>query len=70
MNKYYIRYNTQHEDTDLVWRVICNNTEVLVKSIQILVPSFGDTTVENNITKYNIACFGELKIENDEATIF
>jgi hypothetical protein len=69
MKKYWIRYNTQHGNSDLVWRIIYDSEEVLVKNIKLKVPSFSDTTIENNIVKYNIACYGKLTIENNEATI-
>jgi len=29
MNQYYIRFNTKHGDTDLVWRVFENDKEYL-----------------------------------------
>jgi len=69
MKKYYVRYNTKHGNSNLVWRVISEDQEILVKNIKLMVPCFGDTTIENNIVKYNLACYGELLVNNDEAVI-
>ena len=69
MNKYHIRYNTQHGETDQVWRIFENGHEHLVKSFKILVPMYSETTVENGKTKWNVACVGHMNIINGEAVI-
>jgi hypothetical protein len=69
MNQYYIRFNTKHGDTDLVWRVFENDKEYLVKGLSISVPVYDKSTIESGIVKWNIACNGFLSIENDIAYI-
>lgn len=69
MNKYHIRYNTQHGDTGLVWRIFENGHEHLVKSFKILVPMYSECTVENGETKWNVACEGHMDITDGEAVI-
>jgi hypothetical protein len=69
MNKYYIRYNTQHGNTDLVWRIFENGQEHLVKNFQVLVPMSGECTVENGVTKWNVACNGHMIIQDGIAII-
>ena len=69
MNRYHIRYNTKHGDSDLVWRVFENGTEHLVKHFKISVPVYAETTTENSVVKYNVACIGKMNIVNDIAYI-
>jgi hypothetical protein len=69
MNRYHIRYNTHHGDTDLVWRVFENGQEYLVKNFKILVPVCSEVTVENGETKWNVSCEGHMTIEDDVAII-
>ena len=69
MNKYHIRYNTKHGDTDTVWRVFENGQEHLVKNFKVLVPMYGEATVENGVTKWNVACDGHMVIEDGVAII-
>jgi hypothetical protein len=69
MNKYYIRYNTKHGDSNLIWRVFENGSEFLVRNIDIRVPVFGESTVEHDIVKWNIACTGNMTIVDDVAII-
>jgi hypothetical protein len=69
LNKYYIRYNTKHGDSDLVWRVFENNKEFLVKDFRITAPMYGEKTVEYGVTKYNVCCQGEIQIIDDIAYI-
>ena len=69
MNKYHIRYNTKHGDSDLVWRVFNGDTEHLVRDFQITVPMRGESTVENGVVKWNVACEGTLRIVDDVAYI-
>ena len=40
MNKYHIRYNTKHGESDLVWRIFENGKETLAKHLNIKVPVF------------------------------
>ena len=69
MNKYYIRYNTKHGDSDLIWRVIENGSEVLVHNIDIRVPVRGESTLEGDVVKWNIACSGQMTIQDGVAVI-
>jgi hypothetical protein len=69
MNKYHIRYNTQHGESDLVWRIFENGFEHLVKGFYIKVPVFGESTVEQGIQKWNVACEGVMRIKDDVAHI-
>ena len=67
--KYYIRYNTKHGESDLVWRIIENNKEVLVKHLNIRVPVTDECSFENGIQKWNICCSGKLTIIDGIAEI-
>ncbi len=69
MNKYYIRYNTQHGESDLVWRIFENGHEHLVKNFQILVPIYGESTLEQGVQKWNVACDGHMVIQDNVAII-
>ncbi len=69
MNNYHIRYNTQHAESDLVWRIFENGTEHLVKNFHITVPMYGESTIENGIQKWNVACKGVMKIVDGVAII-
>lgn len=67
--KYLLRFNTKHAGSLFVWRVFQDNTEFLVKSVRINVPSWDEQSAEGTETKWNIACEGTLTIENDIAYI-
>jgi len=69
LNSYYIRYNTKHGESGLVWRVFENGVEHLVEQIDIRVPVYGEKTVEYGIDKWNIACKGHMRIVNNIAII-
>lgn len=68
--KYLLRFNTKHGETDFYWRIFDeNNKEYLVKNFKITVPMHGEESLENNIKKHNVACYGTLTISNDIAYI-
>ena len=69
MNKYHIRFNTQHNGSELVWRVLENGQEHLVKSFKITAPIFDEITVEDGVEKWNVCCYGYMTITNEVATI-
>ena len=69
MNKYHIRYNTKHGDSDLVWRIFENGQEHLVKNFRILVPMYGESTVEHGVVKWNVACEGVMRVQDGVAII-
>lgn len=69
MNTYYIRYNTQHGESNLVWRIIENKKETLVKDFSIHTVVTGGSTIENGIQKWNVVCKGNMQVINDIAYI-
>ena len=69
MNKYHVRYNTAHGETDLVWRVFENGVEHLVKNFEIRVPMRGESTLEHGIQKWNVACEDYMHLRDGIAEI-
>ena len=69
MNKYHIRYNTKHGESDLVWRIFENGKETLAKHLNIKVPVFDECTFEGGIQKWNICCIGKLTMIEGKAEI-
>jgi hypothetical protein len=69
VNKYHIRFNTQHNGSDLVWRVFENGQEHLVRSFKITAPTFDEVTVENGVEKWNLCCYGYMTIIDSRAVI-
>jgi hypothetical protein len=69
MKKYHIRFNHQHNGSEFVWRVFEDGVEHLVKHIKINVPLMDEETVEFGVTKWNVACKGNMTIVDDTATI-
>lgn len=69
MNKYHIRFNTQHNGSGLVWRVFENGVEHLVRSFKITATTFDEVTVEDGIEKWNLCCYGYMTIADDHAVI-
>lgn len=67
--KYLIRFNTKHAGSGLVWRVLENGTEHLVRGLNITVPVRDEVTVEDNVAKWNIACDGDMYITDGIAVI-
>ena len=41
-----IRFNTTHGDTDLYWRIIIDDEEHLVRTIQCLVPTWSESSFD------------------------
>ena len=69
MNKYHIRYNTEHGDSDLVWRIFKDGKQHLVSNFSVTVPVFSEMTIEDGVEKWNVACNGTMTIVNDVAHI-
>ena len=69
MHTYHIRYNTQHGESDLVWRIFENGKEFLVRDFLITVPVRGSSTMENGIQKWNVECQGHMTIRDAVAYI-
>lgn len=75
--RFKLRFNTQHGDTDLHWRVILTKdegqeTEYLVRSIRCEVPTHSDASYEERVgqIKYNMAgeC-SELLIDEEQRAV-
>lgn len=64
--KIQIRFNTEHGNSDLLWRVIIENHEYLAQSIQLEVPSHTTTDIlpDGRIKHHITALYNEL-IWND-----
>lgn len=69
MNKYHIRFNTQHNGSGLTWRVFENGVEHLVRSFKITATTFDEVTVEDGVEKWNLCCYGYMTITDDRAVI-
>jgi hypothetical protein len=69
MNKYHIRFNTQHNGSGLNWRVFENGVGNLVRSFKITAPTFDEISVENGIEKWNVCCYGHMTITDECAVI-
>jgi len=69
MPTYHIRYNTQHGESDLVWRIFEDGVEYLVRDFRITVPMRGSSTMENGKQKWNVECQGRMTIQDDIAYI-
>jgi hypothetical protein len=74
-NKIYfkLRFNTMYNETNLFWRIIIDDTETLVKSLAINVPTFSESSFDfsANAQKWHIAgyCNSINVDENLHATI-
>jgi len=53
----------------MVWRLFENGREHLVKNFEIRVPVRGESTMEDGIQKWNVACEGHMQIQNGVAEI-
>ena len=69
VNRYHIRYNTQHQATGLPWRIFENGQEHLVRSFRIETPMWSENTTENGVEKWNVCCEGFMTILDHVATI-
>jgi len=69
VNKYHIRFNTNHNGSPLVWRIFENGVEHLVKSFKITSPVHDEVTQENGVEKWNLCCLGHMIIKDNVATI-
>lgn len=69
MNKYHIRFNTNHDGTPLVWRVFENGIEHLATDVRIIGETFTECTEEHGQIKWNIACLGNLTWSDKSVTI-
>ncbi len=57
---FQIRYNTNVESGDLVWRIIIDGKELLASNIQIRGYTYGESSIVNGERKMNIACDGRI----------
>ena len=60
MNKYYIRFNTKHNGSELMRRIFENGAEHLATDDRIIRETFTECTNEYGETKWNIAYYGRL----------
>jgi len=60
MNKYHVRFNTQHNGSYLVWRIFENGVEHLARDVRIIGETYTECTHEHGVTKWNIACEGRI----------
>ena len=74
LHKYLIRFNKTRGlpgrgTIDHVWRVFEDEKEYLVKNVNILVPSWSETSSQvNGHDDWNIACIGVMEIDRDTST--
>jgi hypothetical protein len=52
-----------------VWRIFENGSEHLVKGFYITVPMYSESSLDNGIQKWNVACNGVMKVVDDIAYI-
>jgi hypothetical protein len=67
-----IRFNTQHGDTNLFWRVIIGDDLYLATAIDCRVPTYSDASFDarQNAMKYNLAgVCNEFIIDEEERAI-
>ena len=69
MNKIRVRFNRQHGGSEAKWKIFAEGQMFLAYSINFNVPCFTETTVENDIPHWNIACYGKLVWNGPEAHI-
>ncbi len=62
-----IRFNNQHNDTPLIWRVIIDDVEYLASEILINTPSFTSVdTLPDGAVKHHVSAAYERLIWNDD----
>jgi hypothetical protein len=69
MNKYHVRFNTKHNESNFVWRIFENGTEHLAQDVKLIGETFTECTEEFGERKYNIACYGRLLWQGNLAII-
>jgi len=68
-NLILIRYNTKHGDSDLVWRVFIDGVEYLASDLHITGNVWTEKTIENGVSKFNIACYGTATWEDSNVVV-
>lgn len=58
MSKFLIRYNTKCGETNLVWRIIQDGEEKLASGLLIKSSVWSESSIEDGVVKWNIACVG------------
>ena len=69
MSKFLIRFNTKHGESDLVWRIFENGVECCASNIRIEVPMWSESSLDGEVTKWNVACEGEANWNGSEILI-
>jgi hypothetical protein len=69
MSKFLIRFNTKHGESNLIWRIFENGIERCASSIRIEVPMWSESSLEGDVTKWNVACVGSAIWNGNEILI-
>lgn len=64
-----VRFNTKANGSPLVWRVIVDEQEYLAEDVEIIGKCYGEKSIVNDETKYNIACNGIVTWDGNKAII-
>lgn len=64
-----MRFNTKANGSPLVWRVIVDEQEHLAEDVEIIGKCYGEKSIVNGETKYNIACDGIINWDGTKAII-
>jgi hypothetical protein len=64
-----IRFNTNNNGSDLVWRVFIDGKEHLASSIKIKGYIYDEKTFSNGEEKMNISCLGNVKWDGTKVKI-
>lgn len=67
--KILIRYNTNNNGSDLVWRVFIDQKEHLASSIKIQGYIYDEKTFSGGEEKMNISCLGTVKWDGTKVRI-
>lgn len=69
MSKIKIRFNTQDTDGLFPWRIFIDDEQFLASDIEIETFAQGERSIEDNVVKWNIVCFGDVKWSGSRATV-
>ena len=69
MKHIQVRFNTRANGSPLVWRVVIDGQENLAENIKIIGKCYGEKSIVDGETKYNIACNGTVTWEETTAII-
>jgi hypothetical protein len=69
MSHIQIRFNTKANGSPFVWRVISDGQENLAENVEINGKCYGEKSIVDGETKYNIACDGTITWKETTAVI-